>query len=84
MQECLVVLVHGIQVLDQSEEASAVEGLECRLDGLPARQRAFLVGHDHKILRGRFGSSDYQMRANFGRGHLMRFFDRCPLGTKSD
>jgi hypothetical protein len=49
MQECLVVLVHGIEVLDQHQEAGTVEGLECRLDGLPAWQRAFLIGHDHKI-----------------------------------
>jgi hypothetical protein len=26
-------------------------GLKCCLNGLPAWQRAFLVGHDHKILR---------------------------------
>src|SRR5258708_2159716 len=48
MQECLVVPVHGIEVLDQPQEASAVEGLECRLDGLPAWQRDFFAGHAQK------------------------------------
>ena len=42
---------HGIEVLDQPDEASAVEGLEHRLGGLPAWQRALLVGHDHENLR---------------------------------
>src|SRR5215470_18541425 len=54
MQECLVVLVHGIEVLDQPEEASAVEGLEYRPDRLPAWQRALLVGHDHENLLQQF------------------------------
>jgi len=49
MQECLVVFIHRIEVLDQPKEASAVEGLECRLDGLPAWQRAFLLGHAPQI-----------------------------------
>ena len=61
MEERLVDLVHGIEVMDQPQEVSAVERLECRLDDLPAWQRAFLVGHNHKILRRRFDASDYQM-----------------------
>src|SRR5215467_3653852 len=79
MQECPVVLVHGIEVLDQPEETRAVEGLKGRLNGLPAWQRAFLIGHDHKILR-RFGASDYQMREGFGQGHPLRSrpMSACP------
>src|SRR5215510_3648499 len=56
MDERLVDLVHTIEVLDQPQETSAVEGLECRFDGLPACRRAFLVGHNHKTLRRRLGA----------------------------
>src|SRR5258708_5345221 len=73
MQECPVAPVHGIEVLDQPQETSAIEGLEYRLDGLPAWQRAFLPGHAHKILRQWVGASDYQMRAGFAQGRHSRF-----------
>src|SRR5580704_14375850 len=45
----------------------------CRLDGLPAWQRAFLAGHAHKILRQWIGPSHYQMRAGFVQGRHSRF-----------